>query len=178
MVSIKPERSAGPAAMCLVAIIAGIASLSCNRDDEPLFVDESYSEALTVLTEQYEAVAHSRPATTVKVVQIFAPGPRDVVYVSDVTRGRLVYESRTPSEIEALFESLQAADGRGNCHLGESAALAMVAYDRDLPRVGIIRLYECQGESGPVIGIRPLGDAALVYSSTAVAYLHSIGALQ
>jgi len=162
----------------LLGVPLTIALLGCDSGGVPLSVDARYSEYLSVLSQQYQSAARANAATTVKVVQLYGPGPVDEVSLRDATRGRLLYESRKPNEIESLFSGLQAQGTRGECELGDGPVLFVVAYDRDLPRVGILRLYECDAAGGRVIGVRPVGDSALEYSTAAATYLREIGALE
>ncbi len=161
----------------VVAALVTVGLLACHSEDAPLLVDARYSEYLSVLSQQFESAARGNASATVQVVQVYAPGPKDGVSFRDVTRGRLLYESRASSEIASLFNSLQTRGARGNCELGEGPVLVIVAYDRDLPRVGVIRLYKCEAAGTAVIGVRPVGDAGLDYSSAADTYLRGIGVL-
>lgn len=126
----------------------------------------------------YEGAARRNAMTTVKVVQLYAPGASDGVTLREATQGRLLYESREPPEIEAFFRSLQTSGTSGECDLGNAPAFVVVAYDRDLPRAGVMRLYECDSADGPVIGVRRVGDAALDYSRAALDHLRQVGVLR
>jgi hypothetical protein len=152
-----------------------LAVLSCASPSEPVAVDSRYSEYLSVTSREYEAAARVTPATTVKVVQIFSPGGNDTVSLRNSTRGRLVYETRAPGDIAAILDAIRSQEAPGSCDLSGDPAFVLVAYDRDLPRVGLIRLYKCEAQVGAVVGVRPAGDAAITYSSSGVAYLQRIG---
>lgn len=158
---------------CAVLLVATIL-LACDSQDR-FVVDARYSEYLTVNSKEYEVAARTNGMATVKVIQVYAPGPSDGTSLREATRGRLLYESREPSEIEALFRSLQTSGNTGECDLGDSPKFILVAYDRDLPRAAVVRLYECDSIDGNVIGVRPVGDAGLDYSRAALDYLHEIG---
>ena len=164
-------------AWCFLALVV-LWVVGCNSTSELLDIDSRYSESLSVVSREYEFAARTNAATTVQVVQVYAQGPKGNVSLLDATRGRLLYESRSSSEIMALFATLQSRESSGRCELGDDPAFVVVAYDRDLPRVGIIRLYKCDADGRAVIGIRPVGDAALGYSSVAVGYLREIGVWQ
>ena len=149
--------------------------MGCSSEQGSYIVDVRYSEYLTVASKEYVGATRKNAMTTVKVVQLYKPGKVDGVSLQEATQGRLLYESREPSEIEAFFQSLQTSGASVECGIGGSPAILVVAYDRDLPRAGIIRLYKCDTADGSVIGVRPIGDAALSYSRAALDYLRQIG---
>jgi len=160
--------------LAAIAVLA-VLVLACDSSGMRTAVDSRYSEHLTVLAREYEVAARTNAAETVGVVQIFEAESVDSTSLREISRGRLLYESRSASEIRSLFAALQSGSDQADCDLGDENSLVLVAFDRDLPRAGVARLYRCQSDAGPAIGIRPVGDAALDYSTAAAAYLEEIG---
>jgi hypothetical protein len=145
---------------------------------EPWFIDIKYSEFLSVLSTKYRAISGNDVPSTVGVVQIFSGSDqKDVTSFSAIARGQLLFESREPKVIDRLLSSMQAKESEANagCDLRSNADWIFVAYDTTLKRIGVISLYKCGSETTRLVGIRPVGDAAITYSRTTGAVLRSLG---
>jgi len=162
----------------MVWLVTSTLAGCAGSGETPSVVDVRYSEHLTVASAEYESAARTNAMMTVKVVQVYAPSADHRNLLRESSRGVLLYESRQPSEIQALFQSLQTTSPTGECDLGHEPKFVVVAYDRDLPRAAVVRLYECDTTDGKVIGVRPVGDAALDYSQAALVHLKRIGVLR
>jgi len=142
-------------------------------------VDTQYSEFISVLSGNYERISGANATETVGVVQIFFGDGRDVSDLSQVTKEPLLFESRERGRISQMLQSIQRfdTDANGHCDLSGPSWI-LVAYDSALFRVGVIRLYPCSTDEGQVVGVRPVGDAAIMYSRDAVDALRAIGVLE
>ena len=140
-------------------------------------VDIRYSEFLSVLAQNYTAISGSDASTTVDVLQIFAGDRRSLADLAEATRGELLFESRQRDVIDRVIAAIQRAEptGKAACDLGKGATWILVAYDSALFRAGVIRLYSCDESGETVLGVNPVGDAAITYSRDAVAVLGSLG---
>lgn len=144
-------------------------------------VDVGYSEFLSVLGGSYRTIAGSQASTTVGVVQIFSgAGRRNFVDLAEATRGELLFESRQRDVIDRLISTIQhdEANAVPSCSLAREATWVLVAYDAALFRAGVIRLYACGEGVEAVVGIRPVGDAAITYSREARVMLRSLGLIE
>jgi hypothetical protein len=141
-------------------------------------VDVRYSEFLSVLGSNYSALSGSEASTTVGVVQVFlGRGRQSVADLVEATRGELLFESRQRDVIDGLISAIQHHEpiGDPSCDLGKGATWVLVAYDSALFRAGVIRLYACGEGDETVVGVSPVGNAAITYSREAVAVLRSHG---
>ncbi len=169
MTGLPPRTIA--ASLVLLMLITGC---SDSRVFPP--VDTRYSEFLSVLGENYAAIAGSSASTTVGVVQIFAGDRRTLIDLAEATRGELLLESRQRDVIERLIAAVQQREPTttASCDLGK-VNWVLVAYDSALFRAGVIRLYSCNDAGETVIGVAPAGDAAITYSRQAVVVLRTLG---
>ena len=141
-------------------------------------VDVGYSEFLSVLGENYKAIAGSQISTTVGVVQIFSGiDRRNLVDLAEATGGQILFESRQRDVIDRLISAIQQEEKIANpsCNLAKAPPWVLVAYDSGLFRAGVIRLYECGEGAEMVVGVRPVGDTGIMYSREAAAMLRSFG---
>ena len=161
-----------------IAASLGLLTLVTGCSDSRVFppVDTRYSEFLSVLGENYVAISGSSASTTVGVVQIFVGDRRTFIDLGEATRGELLLESRQRDIIERLITAVQQRESTttASCDLGK-VDWVLVAYDSELFRAGLIRLYSCSDAGEPVIGVAPAGDAAITYSRQAVVVLRSFG---
>jgi hypothetical protein len=143
-------------------------------------VDTKYSEYLCALSGRYRAISGTEVSSTVGVLQIFSGADQDdVTDVAAIVRGELLLESRERKVIDQVISSIQLEEDGTDaaCDLKRNASWILVAYDTTLERTGVIRLYECSREAAVLIGIRPVGDAAITYSRETGAVLRSLGVI-
>jgi len=164
-------------AVCLWLLLVSMLLLDgCGDSTATPPVDSRYSEALSVLGSNYAAISGDRSSATVGVVQIFSGGKRGATTWGSATAGELLFESRRRDVIDELIDSLQHGEPSASdpCDLGAGPAWILVAYDSQIFRIAVIRLYAC-GSAGSVVGVVPMGDAAIHYSSETANFLRSHG---
>lgn len=139
-------------------------------------VDVRYSELLSVLGYNYRAISGTDSSATVAVLQIFSRGGDDVSSLRDATQGQLLFESREREVIDRLISAVQQRDPTpaASCDFESGPTWILVAHDAALFRAGVIRLYICGEGAEAVLGIRPVGDAAITYSSDALSVFRSL----
>lgn len=167
-----------PSLTARVSLTLLLLIMGCSDSRVLPLVDVRYSEFLSVLGDNYSALSGSEAATTVGVVQVFSgKGRRGVADLAEVTRGELLFESRQRGVIDGLISAIQQHEPveDPSCDLGKGATWVLVAYDSALFRAGVIRLYACGEGDEAVVGVSPVGDAAITYSRAAVAVLRSHG---
>jgi len=158
------------------ALLVCLLPFGCGDSVATPRVDGRYSELLTVLGQHYAAISGDKASATVGVVQIFSGSTRRVDTLLEASSGELLLESRQRDLIDELIASIQHVrpEEDPQCDLGRGPDWILVAHDSELFRVGVIRLYLC-GRDESVVGIRPIGDAAIVYSREAATFMRSHG---
>ena len=161
----------GSVALFLLQPLAG-----CGQVPAVPSIDVRYSEFLSVLGDNYRAISGTDSASTVAVLQIFSSDSDDVSSLSRATQGQLLFESRQREVIDRLLLSVQQRDliSAASCDLKSAPAWILVAHDSALFRAGVIRLYVCGEGDEAVLGVRPVGDAAITYSRGALNVLRSL----
>jgi hypothetical protein len=139
-------------------------------------VDVRYSELLSVLGDNYRAISGTDSSATVAVLQIFSRGGDDVSSLRNATQGQLLFESRQREVIDRLITAVQQRElaSAASCDFESGPTWILVAYDSALFRAAVIRLYICGSGDEAVLGIRPVGDAAITYSRNALSVLESL----
>jgi hypothetical protein len=145
-------------------VLALLLLSACSKEDRSgWFVDESFSVKLVTSWGNPPIINQQDPASTVDVLQIFRV-PYDnarLFTVDEIRSQQLVYETDNSADIVQLFRAArhQTAD---HCDSAVTTfVLFILAFDRDLMRVGILKYYPCTEKQSPLGTLQPWGSNSI-----------------
>ena len=115
------------------------------------------------------------PANTVDVLQIFkTPAGEAALFDVDKIRSKeWLYETSDAEFIRRFFVDAREDDRDSDCNVTEVPdVLHILAFDRDLMRVGYLKYYQCAGEE--LGALSPYGTSSLYFSHSIAGLLESI----
>jgi hypothetical protein len=146
-----------------IALLAVIC-LSCGERGS-WFLDGQYSRHLLGSAEAYGLLTNQDPSETVDALQIYrTPSTGAALFeVDDIRETEWLYESSDPLLIRRFFQAARDSADAGECNPARSAeVIHVLAFDRDLMRVGYLRYYPCP-EQG-LGASSPFGTTSLYFS--------------
>jgi hypothetical protein len=132
-----------------LAFLALFVGSACSEKDQSgWFLDASFSVQLITFWGAPLIVSQQDPASTVNVLQIFrVPQRKSRLFTVDEIRSQeLMYETNNSPDIVAFF---RATRHRIKEHCGSAQGrfvFFILAFDRDLMRVGLLKYYPCTEE--------------------------------
>ncbi|MBI4488906.1 MAG: hypothetical protein HY694_07450 [Deltaproteobacteria bacterium] len=134
----------------LVLLILAFA-VACSKEGRSgWFLDPTFSLQLVSFSEFYTLRTKQDPADTVDVLQIFKAnkGKDSLFNVDDIRSRAWVYETTRREDIAAFFRAARKTlPSNIYCKISDSGVVYLVlAFDRDLMRVGYLKYYPCASE--------------------------------
>jgi hypothetical protein len=145
-------------------LLAVLLLSACTKEDHSgWFMDESFSVKLIHSWGNPPIINQQDPASTVDVLQIFrVPYDKARLFTVDEIRSQeLVYETNDSADIVQLFRAAR----NGTADHCDSAVtkfvLFVLAFDRDLMRVGILKYYPCAEKQDALGWFQPWGSNSI-----------------
>lgn len=147
--------------------------IGCESESPEWFLDESYSSHLLGSSRFYQLRTGLDSAASIDTVQIFRTDLEHAAMtdLQEIRSQQWVYETSDGEWIESLFLSARE-DLSESCVVTKSKhVLHILAFDRDLMRVGYLKYYPCPDA---VLGaLAPYGTSSLYFSRGAARTLKS-----
>ncbi len=149
--------------------------LGCTREDSSgWYLDSSFSVQLVTFSEEIPVILTQDPAKAVEVLQIFRStrGKSDLDTVTEIRSNELVYETRNQRDILSLFRATRTGTKESCDSPKGDFTFSILAFDRDLMRVGYIRYFPC--ERNDLGWIQTPGSNSIYYSLETAKILNNI----
>jgi hypothetical protein len=153
-------------AMGAALVATGSIVWGCCKASSPWSIDSGYSDALLAIGQAYKITTGQDAAMTVDSIQLFGPPDPSVHYetVEEIRKLPFLYESSDRDLILRLFASIRDRRNDIDCgKLPNGGSLFILAYDRDLMRVGCLKYYDCSNAS--LGAITAYGSGSALFSS-------------
>jgi hypothetical protein len=121
---------------------------ACSKADQSgWFLDASFSVQLITSWGNPVIISQQDPASTVDVLQIFrVPQQKTRLFTVDEIRSQqLVYETNNSPDIVQFFRATWHRT-KEFCNREANFVFFILAFDRDLMRVGLLKYYPCTAE--------------------------------
>lgn len=150
-------------AFALCVVVALIGATACGRKD-PWFIDMAYSAHLLGSAQFYELRTRADSADTVDVVQIYRTSMNDagMFDVGEIRSQEWMYETSNKDWIASFFSAAREEAPEQCVASRAPRVLHVLAFDRDLMRVGYFKYYSCP--SGELGALAPYGTSSLYFS--------------
>lgn len=158
-----------------LALLLAFFAAACSDQSSSWFLDPAYSSALVRPARFSQMEAGKDPADTVDVLQIFETPARDgaLFNVDKIRSKEWLYETSNAEFIRRFFKDAREDTREVSCVATQSPnVLHVLAFDRDLLRVGYLKYYECTGEE--LGALSPYGTSGLYFSHSVATLLKSI----
>jgi len=124
--------------------------LGCSREDHSgWFLDTSFSlQLVSSWGKPAPVISQQDPATAVDALQIFRT-PEEEESLSTLTEIRsqeLVYETNNSADIIRFFRAARERTKERCASAGARFVFFILAFDRDLMRIGVLKYYPCTRE--------------------------------
>ena len=147
-------------AVCLAAFLTA----ACGQEGAGWFIDSAYSAHLLGSAQFYELRTEADSADTVDGVQIFRTSMDDAAMfdVREIRSQEWVYETSSKEWVGSFFTAARQEAGEQCVASQTPDVLHVLAFDRDLMRVGYFRYYSCPGNQ--LGALAPYGTSSLYFS--------------
>jgi hypothetical protein len=153
-------------------VATGAAAIGCCKAPSAWSIDRGYSSALLAIGQNYTVKTGQDAAMTVDAIQLFGPSDPNAHYetVEEIRALGFMFESTDRDMILRLFASIRDRIGEPDCGKGpKEVSLYILAYDRDLMRVGVLKYYDCEG--GAFGAVTAYGSGSAIFSSSVRKFL-------
>ena len=158
----------------LVCTLVVLSAIACSDRKSSWFLDQAYSSALVRPAQFSELETGTDPADTVDVLQIFRTpaGEAALFDVDEIRSKEWLYETSDAEFIRRFFNDAREDAHDASCVATQSPeVLHVLAFDRELLRVGYLKYYKCIGQK--LGALSPYGTSGLYFSHSIAALLES-----
>jgi hypothetical protein len=131
----------------IIAVFLTVALfLGCSKEDTSgWYLDSLFSVQLVTFNEENPVFVTNDPANGVQVLQIFRSerGKDSLDTVTEIRSKELVYETRRREDIVSFFRATRIGS-KESCSPQGKYVFSILAFDRDLMRVGFIKYFPCE----------------------------------
>jgi hypothetical protein len=152
-------------------------TFACSKNERSeWYIDPGFSNHLLGFSRHYELRTKQIAADAVDVLQIFKTnqGRDQLSSVNEIRSREWVYETTRREDIAAFFGAVRniLPDSK-RCNLPSSGVVYLIlAFDRDLMRVGYLKYYPCAGYD--LGALTAYGTSSLYFSSDIAKTMNTI----
>ncbi len=151
----------------LALLILALASACSKQEGSGWFLDPTYSHLLLNFSQFYALSTKQDAADTVDVLQMYKTkrGKDALFSVDEIRSSAWVYETTRREDIAAFFRAARNEVPKDTrCDIFASDVVYLIlAFDRDLMRVGYLKYYPCVGQD--LGALMSYGTSSLYFSS-------------